>query len=192
MQTKTVEFKVVVVVQDGGEFDPMIFRDAVIDGINRQRSEGNLTTLEDETTDFDSITVHYVGDVSVPAASTTSVPVCHWEGYQEMTGHVMTHQFDLDDQRKTNGQAYLTLGALEGKVDDLLSVTMEVSTNPLTGEEPVPCVHVHFDADNLAMSLFKIGDDILIRPEANVLVKPEREQIGKVVETLYRVKTNYS
>ena len=96
-----------------------------------------------------------------------SVPVKHWDAYQ-VPDTVMTHQFDIEDQRKQNGQAFITVGALEGNPDDLLSVTMEVNTHPLNGLEHLPCIHVHFDGDNMAVSLFKVGDRILMRPETMV------------------------
>ena len=64
--------------------------------------------------------------------------VKHWEAYGiEGTGN--THQFDIDDQRSGSGQAYVTVGALEGDLDDMLSVTMEVGTNPLNGLDQVAC-----------------------------------------------------
>ena len=96
-----------------------------------------------------------------------SIPVKHWDAYH-VPDTVMTHQFDIDDQREQNGQAFITVGALEGDLDDLLSVTMEVNTHPLNGLEHLPCAHVHFDGDNMAVSLFKVGDRILMRPETMV------------------------
>lgn len=108
----------------------------------------------------------------VLAPQETSVKVKYWDCYQYSENEtVNTHQFDIADHRETNGQAYMTVGALEGDIHrDMLSVTMEVNTNPLNGIDHVPCAHVHFDDDALAVSLFKIGDKILVRPECDVAI----------------------
>lgn len=114
----------------------------------------------------------------------TSVKVKYWDAYNE-AGTVPTHQFDIADQRATTGQAYITVGALEGDLDDMLSVTMEVNTNPLNGIDHVPCAHVHFDGDALAVSLFKVGDKILVRPETNVSIDSFFQKVNGFGETLY-------
>lgn len=117
----------------------------------------------------------------------TSVKVKYWDAYNE-DGTLPTHQFDISDQRETNGQAFVTVGSLEGSLDDMLSVTMEVNANPLTGIEHVPCAHVHFDNDSLAVSLFKIGDKILVRPEVDVSINPCRQKVNGISETLYWIE----
>lgn len=104
----------------------------------------------------------------------SSVKVKPWDAYnQEGESTEKTHQFDITDQRHSNGQVYLDLGALEGDPDDMLSVTMEVSTNPLNGIDAVPCAHIHFNGDSLAVSLFKIGSKILLRQETGVTIRSE-------------------
>lgn len=105
---------------------------------------------------------------AVTALSTSPVAVRHWSSYSEGSDSPATHQIDIEDQRGVNGQAYLTVGAIEGNVDDMISVVAEVNTNPETGKDNVPCLHVSFDADAMAFSLFKIGDNILLRPESDV------------------------
>jgi hypothetical protein len=117
----------------------------------------------------------------------TSVKVKHWDAYH-VDGTVDTHQFDIDDQRTINGQAFITVGALEGNLDDMLSVTMEVNANPLNGIDHVPCAHVHFDNDALAVSLFKIGDKILVRPETNVSIESFSQKVNGFGETLYWIE----
>ncbi|MDD2744494.1 MAG: hypothetical protein PHV02_19725 [Rhodocyclaceae bacterium] len=114
----------------------------------------------------------------------TSVKVKHWGAYH-VEGTVDTHQFDIADQRETNGQAYITVGALEGSDDDLLSVTMEINTSPLNGIDHVPCAHVHFDGDSVAVSLFKIGNKILVRPETEVSIEPFFQNVNGFGEQLY-------
>jgi len=106
-----------------------------------------------------------------PTSTEDSVLVKHWDAYSQSNNTANTHQIDVDDQRQTNGQLYVTVGALEGSLDDMLSITVEVNTNPLTGIEDVPCAHVHFDGDACAVSLFKIGEKILVRPETDVTIQ---------------------
>lgn len=110
------------------------------------------------------------------ASTKSSVPVKYWDCYHSEYATANTHQFDVDDQRKTHGQMYVDIGALEGHVDDMLGITMEINTNPLNGIDHVPCAHVHFDGSNLAVSLFKIGDKILVRPETDVRITAVREK----------------
>ena len=64
-------------------------------------------------------------------------------------------------------------------------MTMEVGTNPLNGLDQVACAHVHFDGDSLAMSLFKIGDKILMRPETDVSIRPFYQEVNGRSEQLY-------
>lgn len=125
---------------------------------------------------------------SVSATGETSVQVKHWDAYHSEYPTDMTHLLDVADQRQTHGQLFATLGALEGNVDDLLSITLEVNTNPLTGIEHVPCAHVHFDNDALACSLFKVGDNILVRPESGVTLEAFDAKAHGVNETFFWMK----
>lgn len=113
-----------------------------------------------------------------------SVQVKHWDAYN-VPETVMTHQIDVTDQRATSGQIFVDAGAIEGSDHDIMSVTVEINTNPLTGIEQVPCMHVHFDGDALAVSLFKIGSRILVRPETNVSIDAERIMVGQYPETMF-------
>ena len=128
-------------------------------------------------------------NISAPivAPQETSVKVKSWDAYS-VEGTVDTHQFDISDQRETNGQAFITVGALEVDLDDTLSVTMEVNTNPLNGIDHVPCAHVHFDSDSLAVSLFKIGNKILVRPETNVSIVSFFQKVNEFGETMYWIE----
>ena len=141
-----------------------------------ESGEGDLVSAELATD------LNIQAPVAIP--DETSVKVKHWDAYGEASAP-LTHQFDIDDQRKSSGQAYITVGTLDGSLDDLLSITMEVSKNPLTGVEDVPCAHVHFDADSLAVSLFKIGDRILVRPETQVAIDHFTHDVYGVRESLY-------
>lgn len=78
-------------------------------------------------------------------------------------------EFDVsvDDRLDREGQMYIDVAPKGGSVDDILSMTIEASTIPGT-EDVTQTLHVHFDSDNLAFSLFKQGDKYILRPEAGV------------------------
>lgn len=109
------------------------------------------------------------GQQAEPFPILKSVPVKHWEGYQEKEAP-LSHQIDIDDQRLSNGKLYFTVAALEGHLDNLMSVTAEVNTNPQNEAEHLPCLHVHFNEDVLAFTAFKVYDKILLRPENGVVL----------------------
>lgn len=129
-----------------------------------------------------------IGNTLSGSPDSSSTPVKYWDCYNSEYPTVNTHQFDVNDQRKTNGQMYLDLGASEGWLDDMLSIVMEVNTNPLNGIDHVPCVHVNFDGDNPAISLFKIGNKILLRQEVDVEIKQFKEAVPGIAETLYWIE----
>lgn len=117
----------------------------------------------------------------------SSVDVRYWDCYSDPSC-VNTHQIDIDDQRLSSGQIYLDVGAKEGNLDDILGISVEVNTNPLNGIDHVPCAHIHFDGDALAVSLFKIGTRILVRPETNVTIEPISHAVTGVNESLYWIE----
>lgn len=145
-------------------------------------SASENTDLPDKVADVDAADKLYQAE-----AGRSSVKVRHWEAYQT-EGTVDTHQFDIDDQRETSGQIYADIGSLEGNLDDLMATTMEVNTNPLNGIDHVPCVHVNFDGDNLAVSLFKVDGNILVRPERDVTIEGFQHSINGITETLFWIK----
>lgn len=102
-----------------------------------------------------------------PVSESDSVPVKYWDHYDDST-LPMTHQIDITDQRESNGQLFVDVGVQDGDLDEMICVALEVNRNPLTNKDDVPCAHVSFDGDNMAFSMFKIGDRILIRPETDV------------------------
>ncbi|KSQ21629.1 hypothetical protein APB26_32105 [Pseudomonas aeruginosa] len=109
------------------------------------------------------------GQHAEPFPYLKSVPVKHWEEYEDDKAP-LTHQIDIDDQRLTNGQLYVTVGSQEGQIDNLLSVTAEVNTSPQNEADKLPCLHVHFNEDALAFTAFKVFDKILLRPEEGVVL----------------------
>jgi hypothetical protein len=111
-------------------------------------------------------------DIGMPVVMhrETGIGVKCWDAYHT-EGVANSHWFDIGDQRETCGQAYMAIRTLEDRLNDILSVTMEINTSPMDNSDHLPCVHVHFDNDSLAMSLFKIGGRILVRPEAGTSIQ---------------------
>lgn len=119
-------------------------------------------------------------DIDVMSASANSttpidaIQVQHWSFYtskEDAHYYPKTHQIEIDDQRLTNGQLYVTVGCLEGNDSEMLSATFEINTLPGTTTS-TECIHLHFDGDNLAASFFKQGDKIIVRPEQGVNILP--------------------
>lgn len=94
---------------------------------------------------------------------------------------VVDNQFDysmeVTDQRNTNGQLFVDVGAVEGEVDDTLSATFEINKIPGT-ETSTQCLHLCFNGDAPAVSMFKKGDSYIIRPEHGVSIMPIRLEDG--------------
>ena len=61
MTAKTVEFRVLVNVEDHGELDEGTIRDAIQSGLDIAAGEGYLTSLYDESTIVVGYTVNHVG-----------------------------------------------------------------------------------------------------------------------------------
>lgn len=123
----------------------------------------------------------------------SEVEVKHWNCYGSDCETVTTHILDVVDQRQHSGQLFAGLalmGSGEDDTFDKLSISLEVNTDPITGFEPAPCVHVHFHDDELACSMFKIGQNILIRPERNVQLEAVSVPVGvgNAKETMYWLK----
>lgn len=108
-----------------------------------------------------------------PEEKASIVPVKDWDAYSLVDVSPNTHAFEIDDRRAIKGQAFVTISTIDGSLDDMLSVTMEVNSNPLNEDDKVPCAHVHFDDNQVAFSLFKVGDRILMRPENGVEITTE-------------------
>lgn len=108
------------------------------------------------------------------AAARDAVPVAHWNSkvyHEDMAEPDKGKPFVIEvaDQRETHGQLFVDLASEDGNLDDMLSCTFEV--NSLSGiDGDMPCMHLHFDGDNLAASFFKQGDRFIVRPESDVRI----------------------
>ncbi len=117
----------------------------------------------------------------------TAVRIKHWDSYQDEAA-AMSHTLTVDDRRSETGQIFLDLKKVDGGYDDGIAVTMEVGTNPLNDTESAPAVHVHFDDDNLAVTLLKVGEAILVRPETNVELDSCSIEVNGIKESTYWIR----
>lgn len=109
-------------------------------------------------------------DSGEKSASQDIVPVWYWDSLRyNSDGDEVNADFmmDIEDHRASSGQLYATLATRDGHLDDMISATIEVNRLPGSRDD-VPCLHLHFDADNVAASFYKQGDKIVVRPESNV------------------------
>ncbi len=109
-----------------------------------------------------------------PVATPVSVPVAYWDStrYNPDGGIVptATFQIDIEDQRESDGHVYVTVGTVEGDVDDMLSCAVEVARLP-GGAVDLPCVRLNFDGHAHAAAFFKVGEEIIVRPESGVTIR---------------------
>lgn len=95
-------------------------------------------------------------------------PVCYWDDLKPLEERAF--YTEITDQRVSNGQLYVDMAPISGHLDDVLSLSLEI--NRLPGEETDrQCAHLHFDGDNLAVSIFKDGDGYILRPETDVRIR---------------------
>lgn len=64
---KVVRFQVTITVDDNGEFDSTLVRDAIQDGLFVAQNEGTLTRIDDESTLFHSFNVSHISTLPVRA-----------------------------------------------------------------------------------------------------------------------------
>jgi hypothetical protein len=114
----------------------------------------------------------------------------HDDSLEDGEEHYNSHVMKLDDQREIKGQLYIDIQGLQNDDEDIMSVIAEINTDPRTKNGNVPCVHVHFNDDQLAVSLFKIGHRILVRPETDVEIGSHSFRVGDngPIETFYWIE----
>lgn len=116
-----------------------------------------------------------------PLVIESSVKVMHWSAYG-LEGVVDTHQIDIEDYREANGQLAITAGPLDGNVDEMLGVMLEIGTNPLNGVDQVPVAHIQMNGgdDNL-LSVYHLGNKLLLLPELNAELNGPEVLLGKAM-----------
>lgn len=101
------------------------------------------------------------------------VPVSHWASTEYGSDLPAGERFLMEvvDKREQNGQLFVDVGAEDGNVDDILTASFEISNLP-GSRAHTQVVHLHFNDEELAMSVFKQGDKYILRPETNVTIVP--------------------
>lgn len=97
--------------------------------------------------------------------------VKHWNS-EQYTGDQCEHNTEfqlqvLNGTLASGGSVFVELGPVEGDIDDIMSVGVEISSDPISNSD-VQAAHVYFDTDNLAFSAFKTNHEYLIRMESGV------------------------
>lgn len=110
--------------------------------------------------------------VSASMSALKRVAVTSWDsrhyGGDEPVGSF--YQMEVTDQRRSNGQMYIDIAPDEDNIDDVMSISLEI--NALPGDTvPTQTMHLHFDSDNLAMTVFKRGNSYILRPETDVTMR---------------------
>lgn len=77
---------------------------------------------------------------------------------------------EIVDRRAQSGQLFVDVATEDGDPDDLLTAAFEINRLP-GSKTDVQCLHLHFNADAMAMSIFKQGDRYILRPEAGVNIR---------------------
>lgn len=101
------------------------------------------------------------------------VPVSHWHG-TEYRGEEPTGErflMEVVDKRKQSGQLFVDVGAEDGDIDDILTASFEISNLP-GSRTHTQAMHLHFNDDEMAMTVFKQGGKYILRPETNVTIVP--------------------
>lgn len=103
-------------------------------------------------------------------------PVYAWDspqygGENEEAGEEFL--LEVTDRRRSSGQIRLDCQSSDGDTDNLMGLMMEISRLP-GSKDDTQCVHLSFDNDNSAMSIYKQGDTYILYPEAGVTLRETR------------------
>jgi len=100
------------------------------------------------------------------------VPVEYWDSQRYGHDDVSNSSFfmEITDRRAVNGQLYVDVASEEGDPDDLMSATFEINRLPGSRTD-MQCMHLHFNCDALAMSIYKQDNSYILRPEAGVTIR---------------------
>ena len=101
------------------------------------------------------------------------VPVSHWES-SDYRGELPAGErflMEVVDKREQSGQLFIDVGAEDGDIDDILTASFENSNLP-GSRTHTQAMHLHFNDDEMAMTVFKQGDKYILRPETNVTIVP--------------------
>lgn len=111
----------------------------------------------------------------------SAISCAHWNEHEVNRGK--THICEILDHRRESGQVYVDIGPADGITDDddILTISMEVSSLEHVGDVNLPTAHVGLGYDEMAFSVFKANRKIYIRPEAGVVFTPVGTASGEVI-----------
>lgn len=137
--------------------------------------------------------VQVIRNVSIvgPMEPTESaIDVGHWADCKK-SDPVKNFEIAVLDRRKSQGQFFIDVAANDKINCDVLNLTVEINRLPgKLGAPPdsmpnVPCVHMHFDDDDMAASFFKVDSKrIIFRPESGVVLQERLLNDGDVAYEL--------
>lgn len=110
-----------------------------------------------------------------PKDSPTAEMIGYWDGIHYHEGgdrdtEGLAFECEIRDMRRESGQVTVDIAPESGNPDDGLYAAFEI--NRLNGsKDECPCLHVAFDHDNMALSMFKQGDKFILRPETGVEIR---------------------
>lgn len=110
-----------------------------------------------------------------PKEAKTTEMIGYWDGIHYHEGgdrdtEGLAFECEIRDMRRESGQVTVDIAPESGSPDDGLYTTFEI--NRLGGsKDECPCLHVAFDHDNMALSMFKQGDKFILRPETGVEIR---------------------
>jgi hypothetical protein len=112
-----------------------------------------------------------------PEVIPSRVAVSYWNDQKP----VKEREFfmEVTDQRNTNSQMYVDIAPIEGDIDDIMSLTLEINRLP-DDDTDRQCAHLHFDGSNMAVSIFKDNDRYIVRPETDVRIHSTQLNNGEL------------
>lgn len=116
------------------------------------------------------ITAHAATEATPPDI----IPVTHWAGSDYGHDEVAAGErflMEVVDQREACGQLFVDVGAESGHIDDILSASFEIGNLP-GSRTHTQVMHLHFNDDAMAMSVFKMGGKYILRTETDVTIVP--------------------
>lgn len=136
----------------------------VVAEIFEDLTEDNLfEAMSDLANSFEGAMEH----AGTPEVIPSRVAVDYWEDVKPIEEREFF--MEITDQRRSNAQMFVDIAPIQGDIDDILSLRLEI--NRLPGDETDrQCAHLHFDGDNLAVSIFKDGGGYILRPETDVRI----------------------
>lgn len=112
-------------------------------------------------------------DTAQNESETDAVPVWYWDAKNYNRDGVEPQadfQIEVSDKRRPRGQLFATIAPVEGCLEDMLPVTLEVSRLPGSRDD-VPCLRLHFDDSNMCASFYKQGDRFIVQTESDVRIR---------------------